>query len=154
MLSEPFPPTPYKPIGLVILDADFVSKLFGVPHQHIVVDLHAFRIQHYVADPVRQPARSVHLMKQPLMIFALGLNVLEKHHLEKVSLQEYVYDPWTHLDNRQVEEEGWTQQWQVHVVINVRKGVILLVWQRLNEFVIHSLLKGPHALRLMLEELS
>lgn len=93
-------------------------------------------------------------MEQSLVILALGLDVLEKHHLEEVGFKKHVYDAGAHLDNRQVEEEGWAQQRQVHVVIHVRKGVILLVGQGLDELVVDSLLKGPDPLRLVLEELS
>lgn len=44
-------------------------------------------------------------MEQSLMIFPLRLDVLEKHYLEEVSLQENVDYSWSHLYDGQIEEE-------------------------------------------------
>lgn len=107
MLAEPLSPAPDKTISLIVLNINLVTKLFSIPHQHIVVDLHSLCIQHYIADPIWQPARSEHLMEQPLMKFALRLYILEEHHLEKVGLKKDIHKTRAHLHNCQVKKESW-----------------------------------------------
>lgn len=106
MLAEPLSPLLYVLVSPVFFEVDLVADLLGVPHQQVVVHLHAFRVQHQVAQPVWQEPGRVHLVEELVVVGTLGLQVLEEHHLEEVGLQEDVYNPRTHLHDRQVEEEG------------------------------------------------
>ena len=47
-------------------------------------------------------------MIQSMVIFALGLDILEKYDLEKVSFKEDVNDRRSHLSDSDVEEECLT----------------------------------------------
>lgn len=119
MLSEPLPPATNKPVSLVVLHKDLMAELFGIPYQHVVINLHSLSVQHDVADPVRQPARCIHLVEQALVQFTLGLNVLEKDYLEEVSFKENVDDAGAHLHYSEVEEKGGPQKGEMHVVIHI-----------------------------------
>lgn len=91
MLASPFSPFNNERISLVIFVIKFKADSFCVPDNHIIVDLHAFSVEHYSAEPVRNPGRSIHFMEQSLVVFALRLNVLEKDNLEKIGFEEDVY---------------------------------------------------------------
>ena len=152
VLAEPLSPTLYVTVGLVVLQEQSVPEPLGVPDQHVVVDLHPLCVEHDVTNPIRQPARSEHLVEESLMELALRLNVLEENNLEEVSLQEDVDYPWAHLHNGQVEEESRAEERQVHVVVHVGEGVVLFVGQRLDQIVVDLLFEGPDIFRLMLKK--
>ena len=75
------------------------------------------------------------------MVLRLRLHVLEKYNFKKVSFEENIHNSWTHLNNSEIKEESRTKKRYVHIVVNIRKAVILFVRQRNNQLFVHFLLK-------------
>jgi len=152
MLAEPLSPVFDIAISLMILQVYFMAKPFGIPDLHVIIDLYCLCIQQYPADPVREPGCAEHLVVYSLLKFALRLNVLEENNLEEIGFEENVDKSWTHLHNRDIKEEGWPEDGQMHIIINRTKTVVLFVRKRLNKLVINSLLEIVDCFYFMLKK--
>lgn len=92
-------------------------------------------------------------MIQKLPIFALRLNVLEEGKLKEMRLQEDVDQRWPHLHNGHIEEEYRPKDWQMSVIVNTSKAIVLFVGQILDTLVIDTLFELPHIFYRVLEYL-
>jgi len=84
VLAEPTPPSSDELIRLVVLIKQFIADSLGVPDYHIVVNLQTFSIQHHCRQPIGQPMRSKHLVKQSLVVLILSLNILAEQNLKEL----------------------------------------------------------------------
>ena len=86
VLAEPLPPASDELVGVIVLVKQFVTNPFGIPHQHVVVNLHALGIQGDTGQPVGKPRTAEHLVIEPMFELWITLDVLQEHHLKEVGL--------------------------------------------------------------------
>lgn len=98
ILTEPTPPFPHKLIRLIIPIMHLITHLLSIPHQHIIINLHPLGIQENRCQPIWQPLRGIHFMKECLVETTLCLDVLDEDYFEEMGFQEDVYETWAHLD--------------------------------------------------------
>lgn len=97
-LTIPLPPFPHRIISWSFLVGHFCLKSFGIPDQSVIVNLHCFNSGEQSTQPIGHPARHVGLMIQVLVIFLVGVHVLQIEDAEKVGFHEDVNDSRTNLE--------------------------------------------------------
>ena len=92
-------------------------------------------------------------MVESLVILSLGVEILKEQNLKELRLEIYVDDSWSHLDNSEIEDKDWADDWKMQVVINISEAVVLLVSDGLNDLVVNVLLVLLDSLVLMIKQI-
>lgn len=92
-------------------------------------------------------------MVESLVILSLGVEILKEQNLKELRLEIYVDDSWSHLDNSEIEDKDWADDWKMQVVINISEAVVLLVRDGLNDLAVNVLLVLLDSLVLMIKQI-
>lgn len=92
-------------------------------------------------------------MIESLVVLSLSVEVLKEQDLKELRLEINVDDTWSHLNNGQVEDKNWADDWKMQVVVNISEAVVLFVGDRLNNLVVNVLLVLLDSLVMMIEQI-